>query len=285
MPRHSGRGEITNHANVFDLDLHRALVEQLPEALENLTPASLTRANLGLLGDERGVYQLFQRERSVYVGKSEQPLATRLEQHRRRCSGRRNIDVEDMSFRCLYVSRFVDAASPERILIGRYRGLGEAPWNISEGFAPKDVGRQRDGSKPGQWFLDHPADYEAVITVPDGSHPIPMIDALRFLKEAVPFDLFRYASNRSDSAKDRADANYDYPGRSVVLPTGPTSVLRHVQTIVEALPSGWQATVLPYGVILYKEAISYGYALAGWRRTATSVEKLARGHETPALMA
>ncbi len=37
--------------------------------------------------------------------------------------------------------------------------------------------------------------------------------------------------------------------------------------------------MLPHGVILYKETYAYGYALAGWRRTASGVEVLPRGSE------
>jgi len=76
-------------------------------------------------------------------------LASRLEQHQRRCLGRCKINVADMSFRCLYIDRFVDAASPERVLIANYRALGLAPWNGDVGFAPKDVGRNRDKTRPG----------------------------------------------------------------------------------------------------------------------------------------
>jgi hypothetical protein len=266
---------------VFALDLHRALLEQLPEALEQLHDVPLTPANLYVLGYERGVYQLFERRRSVYVGKSEQPLASRLEQHRHRCAGRRNINVQDMSFRCLYVDRFVDAASPERVLIANYRALGRAPWNVDEGFAPKDVGRNRDKTRPGQWFIDRPADYEALIAVEGGGQAVPLLRALENLKKAVPFDLFRYASNRSGERQDRLDAETDYPGRSVVLPAGPASVLEHVRAVVSQLPVGWQATVLPHGVILYKETFPYGYALAGWRHTTTGIEALSRGPEAP----
>jgi len=115
-----------------------------------------------------------------------------------------------MSFRCLYVDRFVDAASPERVLIANYRALGRAPWNVDEGFAPKDVGRNRDKTTPGQWFIDRPADYEALITVEQGGRSIPLLTALELLKEAVPFDLFRYASRRSRGRQDRLDAENDY---------------------------------------------------------------------------
>jgi hypothetical protein len=56
-------------------------------------------------------------------------------------------------------------------------------------------------------------------------------------------------------------------------------VLEHLQAIVKKLPLGWQATVLPYGVILYKETYPYRYSLAGWRRTLSGVEALPRCSE------
>lgn len=281
MPSQPRRGEIVTHADVFALDLHRALVEQLPEALCQLAPAPLTRRNLEVLGDERGVYRLFERGKSVYVGKTESPLAERLDQHRRRCAGRLNIDVGDMAFCCLYVDRFVDAASPERILIERYRARGLAPWNVEEGFAPKDVGRHRDHGVPGRWFLGRPVDYRALVAVPAGGQSIPLLRALEGLKEAVPFDLFRYASSRSRSSQDREDAARDYPGRYVTLPAGPAPVLVHVHAVMEQLSAGWQATVLPQGVILYKEDFLYDYALDGWRRLETGISSLPRGSQIP----
>jgi hypothetical protein len=276
VPHRQARGQIVEHADVFALDLHRALVEQLPEALSSLSPAPLTQGSLAVLGVERGVYQLFERGQPVYVGKSEEPLATRLDQHCRRCSGRRNIDVADMSFRCLYVDAFVDAAAPERMLIERYQEGGLAPWNNDVGFAPKDVGRNRDGGRPGTWFLDHPVAYDAVLTLSQGGRRLPMEDALRVIRTAVPFDLFRYASRKSREPRDRMDAESDYPGSQVDVPVGGTSVLNHVRAIVEGLPIGWQATVLPQGVILYKEIREYTYALAGWRKTRDGVETVAQ---------
>jgi len=277
VPPRRQRGQLVSHADVFTLDLHRALVEQLPEALNNLARVPLTESNLDVLGDERGVYQLFEREQPVYIGKSELPLRERLGQHLRRCSGRLNISVDDMAFRCLYVDAFVDAAAPERLLIESYRASGLAPWNVSEGFAPKDVGRERDGGKPGQWFLDRPVDFGASFTVPTSGRGIQLLTALELLKEAVPFDLFRFASRRSRAAKDRIDAATDYPGRYVTLPTGRAAILAHLRPVMEQLPPGWQATVLPPGVILYKERHLYGYALDGWRHTEEGVQPLPRG--------
>jgi hypothetical protein len=273
------RGEILEHANVFALDLHRALVEQLPEALSVLGPAPLTPANLAVLGDERGVYQLFERGQPVYVGKSDETLAARLEQHRRRCSGRLNISVEEMTFRCLYVDAFVDAAAPERQLIESYQRSGLAPWNYAEGFAPKDVGRNRDDGEPGQWYRDRPVAYEAEILLPEAGTRVTLLNALESLKAAVPFDLFRFASSRSRRRQDNADAGRDYRGRYVDIPREPVPVLEHMRRVVERLPPGWQATVLPQGLILYKEIREYGYALAGWRSSVTGLEGVRRGRD------
>ena len=172
------RSESAHHADAFVLDLHKALVEQLPAALDALKPAALTPENLAVLGAERGVYQLFERGDSVYVGKSEEPLAARLDQHRRRCSGRWNTDLAEMSFRCLYVDAFVDAASPERLLIASYQRSGQAPWNNKAGFGPKDVGRKRDHGVPGQWFIDRPVVYETEIVLPNHGQRIPLVGAL-----------------------------------------------------------------------------------------------------------
>jgi hypothetical protein len=115
------------------------------------------------------------------------------------------------------------------------------------------------------------------VIVPVGGQTIPLLSALQHLKDAVPFDLFRYASGRSDDQKDREDAERDYPGRYVALPAETAPVLAHLHVIMEQLPAGWQATVLPHGVIFYKEDYPYDYALDGWRRTEIGVEALPRG--------
>jgi hypothetical protein len=229
---------------------------------------------LDVLGDERGVYQLFEREQSVYFGKTEGSLKARLYRHKRRFSGRLNIKVEDITFRCLYVDSFVDAASPERLLIKKYKDTGLASWN-HEGFGPKDVGRARDGGSPGPWFLQRPVDYQASFAVPKGGQRIDLLSALQILKETVPFDLLRFASDKSKNQRDVRDAQSDYPEKYVTLPSKPASILDHLRPIMEQLPAGWQATVLPHGVILYKDrGRAYDYALDGWMRTDSGVQLL-----------
>ncbi len=47
---------------------------------------------------------------------------------------RKNIDIAAMTFTCLYVDEDFGAVAPERLLINRHKGQGEAPWNYN-GFA------------------------------------------------------------------------------------------------------------------------------------------------------
>ncbi|MGW1059544.1 GIY-YIG nuclease family protein [Micromonospora rubida] len=276
VPGQRTRGELLPYADAFAIDLNAALLEQLPQALDALEPVSLTEETLAALGPEHGVYQLFHADESVYIGKSQETLRVRLNQHRRRCLGRLGIDVRDMSFRCLYVDKFVDAASPESVLIKRYRDAGLAPWNVAEGFAPKDVGRGRASGKPGQWFLDRPVDYAVAIAVEGAGRPMPVGKALAALKAAVPFDLFRYASERSGSESDKSSV-VDYVGCEVVLEPGEVTLMSHLRRVVAALPVGWQATVEPPGIQIYREEVNYPYALDGWRHTPYGLERLERG--------
>jgi hypothetical protein len=282
VPAPRQRGQLAPHADVFAIDLNAALLEQLPQALNLLTPVPLTEDNLALLGPEHGIYQLFHAGRSVYFGKSQDTLRTRLGQHRRRCMGRLGIDIADMSFRCLYVDKFVDAASPESVLIQRYKEAGLAPWNIAEGFAPKDPGRGRGSGAPGQWFIDRPVNYTVAVRIEGAGRRMPLVHALAQLKAAVPFDLFRYASTRSRDARDKGSL-VDYEGREVVLEAGDVSLMSHLYAVVTALPAGWQATVQPHGVIIYRENVDYPYALDGWRHGPHGVVALARGEALPAL--
>lgn len=283
VPRQRERGRLTLYADAFAIDLNQALLEQLPQALNALSPVPLTEGNLAALGPEHGVYQLFHAGDSVYFGKSQDTLAVRLGQHRRRCMGRHGIDIADMSFRCLYVDKFVDAASPESVLIKQYKEAGLAPWNIAEGFAPKDPGRGRGSGAPGQWFIDRPVNHTVALRIRGAGTPMPLIEALAKLKAAVPFDLFRYASTRSRDSRDRASLT-DYEGREVTLEPGDVSLMSHLRHIIASLPEGWQATVQPHGVIIYRESVDYPYAIDGWRHSQEGVVSLRRGEALPALL-
>lgn len=274
------RGALTPFADVFSIDLNAALLAQLPNSLNELRPVALTVDNLEVLNAEHGVYQLFHQNRSVYIGKSQDPLRVRLSQHRRRCTGRLGIDVADMSFRCLYVDKFVDAAAPESVLIKRYKDEGLAAWNISEGFAPKDVGRGRPDGRPGQWFIDRPVDYRAKVEVASAGQEVTVLNALHSLKGAVPFDLFRFASAKSHLEQD-LNSIADYEGLLVTLDASAVPLMSHLRRVIEALPDGWQATVQPPGVTVYRENVDYRYAIGGWRRQGGKAIQIAKGSGLP----
>ncbi|KQX65976.1 GIY-YIG nuclease family protein [Angustibacter sp. Root456] len=275
MPKRE-RGQLLPNADVFTLDLNAALLAQLPAALEGLETAPLTKENLAKLGPEHGVYQLFHQGQPVYIGKSKQALRNRLGQHLNRCSGRYNIDLADMSFRCLYVDKFVDSASPESVLIERYQAQGKAPWNVKEGFAPKDVGRGRPDGRPGKWYLDRPVRHDCVIEVDGAGEPMPIEQALLAIKNAVPFDLFKFASQRSRLPKDQAMTE-DYVGRTVTLASGPSPLMDHLANVLHQLPPGWQASIIPQGVFVYRESVDSPWNIDGWRRTETGLVELSPG--------
>ncbi|WP_246017133.1 hypothetical protein [Micromonospora pisi] len=110
---------------------------------------------------------------------------------------------------------------------------------------------------------------------------MPVKQALDHLKEAVPFDLFRYASNLSKDLKDKASL-VDYEGREVTLEPGDVSLMSHLRQIIDRLPLGWQATVQPQGVIVYRENVDYSYAIDGWRKDEVGVIPVPRGMALPA---
>lgn len=198
------------------------------------------------------MYQLHYQGALVYVGKADN-LRARLTQHKRKIAGRRNIHLADVAFKCLYVHRNWTALAPEDSLIKYYRavGTGECTWN-GNGFGPHDPGRTREKTnKPPDGF--------------DAQYPIRddwkcdwiqagkqnTADLLKSLKSRLPF-LLRY-----QTAGDKSpEPHPDYSHGAVLVPDGGMSARDLLRLIVRTLP-GWQATIFPSHMILYKEAEGY----------------------------
>jgi len=104
----------------FEIDIISALSTQLLDKLTQLSPAPLDPESLSALSSEQGIYQLFHREKLVYVGKADN-IKKRLNEHRFKIVGRKNIDVDDMAFVCLYVHPNWTALAPEDALIKHYK--------------------------------------------------------------------------------------------------------------------------------------------------------------------
>lgn len=240
----------------FDLDIPRAIKSQLVALFESLDPAPLeTIAELHVAGSS-GVYGLFLSEELVYVGKAGH-LKRRLIEHRKKIGGRKNIALGDMRFICLTVNENWSAYAPEDILTRHYRARDLCEWNGSS-FGPHDPGRNRETTnKPTQGFdqrypikEDWPCDW-----LDAGTYPV--LDLLLSLKENLPY-LLRYETSKGRSWKQ---GHADFDGRTVALPATALPASEVLRRVARALP-GWQATVFPSHVILYKEQRTYKHGIA-----------------------
>lgn len=242
----------------FKLSITRALGDQLLDSINQLDPAYLRDTEIEALRPEQGVYQLYHHGQLVYIGKADEPLPSRLGQHLRKIAGRRSIDLADMTFTALYVEEDLSAVAPETLLINRHRARGELPWNFG-GFGRNDPGRERDTTRLRRTDFD--ARYPIRLDWPCGSligdHT--MIDLLRRLKNHLPY-IFRYQDARRASANQPAEYH-----ETEARVTADSTADEVFESIIEALPAGWQITALHGYVIMYRENKTYSAALRTYR--------------------
>lgn len=232
----------------FTLKITLALTTQLRAMLDTLQPEPLKLDNIDALKKRKGIYQLYHAGTLVYVGSAKTALPTRLKQHRRKISGRLNIDVADMSYTCLYVDEDMTVLSPEKALMDAFKADGFCEWNFN-GFGNKDPGVERDTTvlDTDHWDVSYPADLAL---------PVPAIaagdydctDFMKMLKAALPFN-FRYQKKGPGIA--------DYVGVTIHVPTAGLDAESLFKLLLGELPIGWRATVLPGYVILYKNSRAY----------------------------
>lgn len=235
----------------FDLDIPRAIKTQLVAFFESLDSAPLGDVAVLHVAGGSGVYGLFLSGELVYVGKAGH-LKRRLIEHRNKIGGRKNIALADVRFVCLTVNENWSAYAPEDILTRHYRASGLCEWNGSS-FGPHDPGRNRETTnKPTQGFdqrypikEDWPCDW-----LDAGTYPV--LDLLLSLKENLPY-LLRYQT--SDGRSWRM-GHEDFDGKMVTVPAAGLPADEVLRLVVRALP-GWQATVFPSHMILYKEQRTY----------------------------
>lgn len=237
----------------FELDLMRAVLDQLIPRLDGLDGAPLTLANASELPDAQGVYLLLHEGEVRYVGKTDAQagLRTRLVRHVHKFEQRHNVKPDDVMFKAAQVL-VLTAMDVESRLIAHYH----AEWNGS-GFGSNDPGRERETTnKPAHSFdarfpieIDQPVDI-----LQAGKYAV--LDALIAIKESLPYTL-RYEVMGKGSRAYRLAPHPDYAASKVTIPCGPKTVRSLMQAIVAALPPGWQATEFVSHVILYKEARAY----------------------------
>ncbi|MGI5528960.1 Eco29kI family restriction endonuclease [Streptomyces syringium] len=237
------------HKN-FTLSITKALGDQLAAALDGLDRARLCEDNIKELEDKAGVYQLYLDGEFVYVGKADKSLPSRLRNHLRKISGRREISLKDMTFSCLYVAEDFSALAPEQLLITHHKEMGNIPWN-NNGFGNKDPGRQRDSTvlKRNHFDVLFPIDLDRPI---EGLTPgeIALHDLLETVKSGLPYN-FRFLKSP------------DFKHQQVFVPAAEMTADEVFKVISAEIPDNWQIAALMGYVIMYDDSpMSYKSA---WR--------------------
>lgn len=227
----------------FRLSITKALGDQLAAALEKLGRAPLDEQHLKALDERPGVYQLYLNEKFVYVGKADKTLPGRLRNHLDKISGRRDIDLADVAFSCLYVDEDFSALAPEQLLISHHKEKGDIPWN-NNGFGNKDPGRQRDNTILKKNHFD--VQYKINLDLPvKGLAPgeSTLHAFLKALKSGLHYN-FRYAEPPQSKLT------------MMSVPPGELAADEAFRLVSAAFPETWQVTALMGYVIMYPDAPS-----------------------------
>lgn len=184
----------------------------------------------------------------MYVGKA-QNLKKRLVEHHHKIAGRLNIEVVDVAFTCLFVHPNWTGLAPEAALINHHKKArkGACAWNGS-GFGDHDPGRNRDTThksldgfdKQFPIRVDWNCDWIA-----KGSYN--SFDLVQKMKDNLPY-LLRFQMDGSEPKRPHAElleASIEVPSDGMTA--------RELLLLVASNLSGWQATVFPGHMILYKE--------------------------------
>lgn len=251
----------------FELDIPKVMRDQLPAFFaalpaEPLSPDAVQRIPEGA----QGAYLLYLDETLVYVGKTDAQAGfrERLTRHARSVRHRRGLDPARITFKAARIFVF-STFDLETMLIEEFTRLeGQRPaWNFS-GFGSNDPGRNREDQKPAPFDSEFPIDIDREVAIlPPGTHDV--LEAVMALKAGLPY-LLRYESDGTGRGAWRG-GHRDMMFRTITVPEGPVSTRALFNLILAALPGGWQVTVLPSRVILYREKRDYRAQVEALRRT------------------
>lgn len=252
--------------NEFELDIESVLRAQLPNFFDKVAAAPLNLESvLALPEGAKGAYMLLHRGTPVYAGKtdSRHGFHDRLRRHWYTLQYRKNIRIEDMSFKAVRIMVFSNF-DVEAILIEemRKRDGAHLAWNDS-GFGSNDPGHNREDQETADFDdaypidMDHPLD-----VVKAGRHNL--LALLVHAKDNLPF-LLRYETDEKGRKGKKVTyqkynvGHADQRAVDVEIPhDAPT--MRELMTIaIRALP-GWRVTVFPGRVILYRGQDKYKFA-------------------------
>ncbi len=246
------------HVERFEFDLATPFFEQVLRCFDLLGTAPLDQTHLVNLEPSQGVYGLYREATLVYVGKAEDPLPTRLGDHRFKIEGRQNISPAEMRFKAVYLAKTWVPLAPETRLIRHFQAKDLCEWN-GNGFGPHDPGRNRERTnKPPEGFdAQYPikADWPCT-AISAGQYEAN--DLLQRVKSLLPF-CFRYETDTPGGGWRRGSTKYNGKQIDVSNPGMPAAEL--VKLIARTLGPTWQATLFPSYIILYEEREQYKYGV------------------------
>ncbi|WP_155741320.1 GIY-YIG nuclease family protein [Burkholderia territorii] len=238
----------------LEFNLPSALLNQLTALFEEMVPGPLTNAALKWVPEEQGVYQLFFKNKLVYVGKTDADagLRNRLLRHSKKIRSRLNLNPRDVKFKAVRVYVFT-AMDLEDWLIKYYKDVdGDLEWNLS-GFGANDPGRNRDKSEVKEDHFDnkYPIDLGLSVEVDQGDDRS-VANVLRQLKNQLEYTIrFERAGKNSKKAHPELEATH------ISLKSRRDAVSEILVQIAQAMGAEWQITALSGYVIIYKENEKY----------------------------
>jgi hypothetical protein len=241
---------------LFRFDLPTAVTEQLVAQLDKMKPSPLTDEELKKLGDyqtelaniqklpkiRQGVYVVYLEDKAVYAGKADN-LRSRLGDHKFKLSGRKNINLSKIGFKCLLLEGSWSTSANESLLIEHYKPKGECEWNLN-GFGINDPGKNRDGATPNPFDTAHPINEDW--PVKDVTDKETVEEFLSKLKKQLPF-LIRYAVDDANGGKQVDLKKVDRTAKAVVM------------KVSQTLGPGWQLMLFKGYITLYHANKPYGH--------------------------
>jgi hypothetical protein len=231
----------------FEVDLEAILRAQLPAFFAEFQAEPLTPDAIKAIPDQaKGAYVLYLDRHPVYAGKTDtrHGFRQRLDRHAWTIQGRAGLDPSRLSFKATRIMVF-SAFDVEALLIAEMKAADPTAlsWNNS-GFGSNDPGRNRDGQQPAEFDKNFPVDIDFQIdNMPSGN--VQLRDLVQSMKANIPY-LIRNATIPA--------------GIEVQMPKK-TTVRNIFETAIQALPPGWQITVLHGRVVIYPERKTYDYKL------------------------
>lgn len=234
---------------LYNFDFLNTISLQLKELLDQIKLSHLSDDTLGDLKNfqkenrsKQGVYLLFYEGAPVYLGKADN-VALRLEEHLEKLRGRKNISSNKIGYKAILLDTSMSTAANEKILIALFGKQHKGMWN-GKGFGPKDPGKQRDNTKPGEFDARYPINEEYIINFGATSGKLGVF--LQTAKTQLPYT-FRFEITAGKLEQQ------------VLLPDMDCSAEVFLQCVVDCLGKGWKGVILNYGMIIYKTDANFDF--------------------------